>query len=261
MTRANRRTPGRREPRKTAASRRAEQDAAAPKEKNVLHHPLYGRVPLVREYFMRLDGTRSTEFYLVADPKFRPPIPAAAVRGDLSKQEFCSMHHVPRYFYVDEDKVCTQCGEPFVFTAGEQKFWFETLRFHFSSTAVRCRRCRRQRRTERALNQQLGAAVELVERQPDDPVALVTLARTTAEFVASVGTGNLDRGIAAARRAQRLAPSLHEALYWEAACHELAGRTERATAVYDEFIASVRNQRRYRTMVERAGRRVERATT
>ena len=46
-----------------------------------------------------------------------------------------------------------------------------------------------------------------------------------------------------------------------AVCVELAGRTERATAVYDEFIASVRNQRRYRTMVERAGRRVERATT
>jgi hypothetical protein len=97
---------------------------------------------------------------------------------------------------------------------------------------------RRERRAERALNTQLGKAVELVARQPDDAAALLALARVTAEFAQDSGEGDLDRGIAAARRARRIKPKLHEALDWEAICQDLAGRAQKAMTLYQEFIES-----------------------
>jgi hypothetical protein len=66
-----------------------------------------------------------------------------------------------------------------------------------------CQQCRRERGTERqaarVLNKRLSNAVQLA-RQPDDAAALLARARATAEFAEDSGEGDLDRGIAAARR-------------------------------------------------------------
>jgi len=156
--------------------------------------------------------------------------------------------------YVDEQKVCTECGTSFVVTAREKKYWNETLRItsHFSPRA--CQSCRRAGRTARALNTQLSKAVQLVARHPDDPAALLALARVTAESAQASGTGDLDRGIAAARRARRIKPKLHETLYWEAVCQDLAGRTQKAMTLYEAFVESAhvpRNHPTFRTARER----------
>jgi hypothetical protein len=161
--------------------------------------------------------------------------------------------------FVDEEKVCRDCGKPFVVTAREKRYWHDTLGVtsHFSPDA--CKSCRRERRSARALNTQMTQAARLAARRPDDAAALLTLARATAEVVESSRTGSrkaLHRGIEAARRARRIEPKLQEARYWEAACEHLAGRTETAMRLYAEFIESAQGIGRCWPLVETARERI-----
>src|SRR6185436_18703578 len=45
-----------------------------------------------------------------------------AQRADISKQHYTVC---PRHWYVDATFICSDCGREFVFTASEQRFWYE----------------------------------------------------------------------------------------------------------------------------------------
>lgn len=175
------------------------------------------------------------------DPDYAPPLPRGATRGNIRAQEFCRMCHVPRYFYVDCERTCVQCGASFVFTGREQKYWYETLHFHFDSVATRCVACRRKRRSDQALRQQLVDAKAKVGSQPDDPAALLGVAEAIVRYFERHAEASLDEAIAASRKARRLL-SGHanhdaiEALFWEAMCHALAGRVAQARCMFLELI-------------------------
>lgn len=160
-------------------------------------------------------------------------------------------------FSIDEERPCPRCGKPFVFTASEKRFWrgkFPPIGLDIHTSSMLCQRCRSEESAERHAAQELCKAVERVARQPDDATALLALARATAEYAQVEGEGNLDRGIAAARRARRIKPNLHEALYWEAVCHDLAGRQQKAITVYEEFVESAhvgRNHPKIKTASQR----------
>ena len=49
--------------------------------------------------------------------------------------------------FVDETLVCKDCGNEFVFTAGEQKFYAEK---GFQNEPTRCKACRQARKASRA---------------------------------------------------------------------------------------------------------------
>lgn len=53
-------------------------------------------------------------------------------------------------FYADKVFTCRDCGEEQVWTAKQQKWWYEERLGPIDSTAVRCLPCRRARRTQRA---------------------------------------------------------------------------------------------------------------
>jgi hypothetical protein len=124
----------------------------APPKTQVIPHPVFGAIPLVSTSWRDAAGNEQTS--QAHDPSYCPPMPKGAVRGDVTRQHFCPMCHVPRYFYVDMERTCVQCGGKFVFSGGEQKFWYETLQFHFDSVATRCPECRRKRRSDKAMQQQ-----------------------------------------------------------------------------------------------------------
>lgn len=63
-----------------------------------------------------------------------------AVRADIAKQEYGVC---PRHWYVDAGFCCMRCGTSFVFSAPEQRFWYEELKFHVDSLPKRCQECRR----------------------------------------------------------------------------------------------------------------------
>lgn len=52
-------------------------------------------------------------------------------------------------FYADKVFVCRDCGEEQVWTAKQQKWWYEERLGPIDSTAVRCLPCRRARRAQR----------------------------------------------------------------------------------------------------------------
>jgi hypothetical protein len=86
---------------------------------------------------------------------------ATAVQADVSKQ---NRSICPRYWYIDAAFRCARCGNTFVFTAEEQRFWYEELGFWIDSKAKHCGECRRKLRELKALRQEydrgVGAALD-----------------------------------------------------------------------------------------------------
>lgn len=195
-------------------------------------HPVFGAVPLKPTTVADASGAPVVIWGFDLD--WQPPLPPGAVRGDPRRLTYCC--DPPRYYYVDQGRTCVQCGAPFVFGAAEQKYWYETLGFRLNVTAVRCPLCRRKRRSDRAIRQTLALAVTEAVARPGDPLAGIALAQTTIAHVERFGTGDLDRALAACRKAGKLSPGFALALYWEARVQETAGRGAKAAAAYRAFL-------------------------
>ena len=52
--------------------------------------------------------------------------------------------------YVDKAFACRECGKEEVWTATQQKWWYEVAKGHIDSIAVRCRTCRRKEQQRKA---------------------------------------------------------------------------------------------------------------
>lgn len=76
---------------------------------------------------------------------------STAVRASILKQNFTIC---PRHWYIDATFHCSRCGESFVFTAEEQKYWYEELSFWIDSLPKECASCRRELRELKALQQE-----------------------------------------------------------------------------------------------------------
>jgi hypothetical protein len=81
-------------------------------------------------------------------PPHMPPgePPPGAVAADRSK-----LGHVNTYgdlpeLYVDYAFVCADCGKHEVWTAFQQKWYYEEAKGHIWAVAVRCRSCRKKRK-------------------------------------------------------------------------------------------------------------------
>lgn len=196
-------------------------------------HARFGNIPLIHHSQVGSDG-KLYEWWQY-DPNYQPSMPRGAVRGDVRKQMYCAAHHLPKYFYVDEDRECIQCGRRFTFHAKEQKYWYETLKFNFSSIPIRCVECRRQRRSEQALREQIARAKAEVRKM--NPAGYIALARAVVEYHERTGHGNLNEAIAAARKAAALWPTSSEPQLWEGVAHALAGRRQKAQTILNSFLS------------------------
>jgi hypothetical protein len=54
-----------------------------------------------------------------------------------------------RGYYLDTPFRCADCGKDEVWTATQQKWWFEVAKGYAYSTAIRCRACRKADREKR----------------------------------------------------------------------------------------------------------------
>ena len=154
---------------------------------------MYGPIPLLAREYTLPDG-ETYEWYQ-PDPAYRPSLPAGAVRGDPSRQEYCEALHIPTYFYVDEEKECVGCGESFAFTGKEQQFWYEQLGFNLNSVAIRCRPCRAVRRKAGRYGRQIGRAREAAKERQSDPTPCLDLAEGLVRQYQNASTGNVDEAI------------------------------------------------------------------
>ncbi|MEM7577579.1 MAG: zinc-ribbon domain containing protein [Planctomycetota bacterium] len=65
-------------------------------------------------------------------------------------------------WYEDLEFRCVDCGATETWTAAQQKWWYEAVKAHIHSRAIRCSRCRKRRRDEReAQRQHMSKMAEL----------------------------------------------------------------------------------------------------
>lgn len=200
----------------------------------------YGDIPIVKHVYHAPDGQAYPYYFYDLD--FKPQLPPDAVRGEPRRQRFCDMCHYPRYYYLDQDKVCIQCNKSFVFSAKEQKFWYETLQFHFDSEAIRCPLCRKQRRTINALNNQVAATLASAKENPNDPDALIRVAEAYVRRFQRTGKGNLNHAISAARKARKLWAKADDSWFWEGLAQHLSGREDIAEKILSTLLSSLKGK-------------------
>jgi hypothetical protein len=74
-----------------------------------------------------------------------PGIPDEAIPADPSQQAPNNSYSPPT-FYRDHEFSCADCGKREVWTAEQQKWWYEVAKGPIFSGAIRCRECRVARR-------------------------------------------------------------------------------------------------------------------
>jgi Probable zinc-ribbon domain len=57
--------------------------------------------------------------------------------------------YVMRGYYLDKPFTCKDCGKPEVWSATQQKWWYETAKGGVWTMSTRCRACRRRERERR----------------------------------------------------------------------------------------------------------------
>ncbi|HZK79932.1 MAG TPA: zinc-ribbon domain containing protein [Humisphaera sp.] len=76
---------------------------------------------------------------------------STAIEADISKQAYSVC---PRHWYIDAAFRCARCDNTFVFSAEEQRFWYEELGFYIDSQAKHCGNCRLELRQLKSLRQE-----------------------------------------------------------------------------------------------------------
>ncbi len=76
-----------------------------------------------------------------AEAKRRDGLPPDAIPADLRQQAPNNSYDPPR-FYRDFEYHCVDCGQPQVWTARQQQWWYEVAKGPIYSGANRCRGCR-----------------------------------------------------------------------------------------------------------------------
>ena len=232
-------------PRREARKLKTPPSKALPKH---LVHPRFGKIPLV-EVQVTLGNDRQVSLQ-IWDPTH--PLPAGVLHADIRKQTYGLGG--PRHFYEDQERRCLQCDLPFVFTAKEQRYWYESLGFYLDAQAVRCLACRRRKRNALALERQVAAARAELRESSKDPLAHLALAQTLLRLHELTGAGRLGDGLAAARKAARL--GLVEGRFYEGAAQEALARPDKAAPAYEAFVAEAADLQRCRRLLSQARARL-----
>jgi hypothetical protein len=92
----------------------------------------------------------------ISKPTSRAPwhepdaVPRGALPADQAKLSHDNTYGPRPRFYADREFTCADCGKAEVWTAADQKWWYEEAKGKIASQANRCRDCRRKRRLRRS---------------------------------------------------------------------------------------------------------------
>ena len=74
------------------------------------------------------------------------PLPPGALPADSTKLKHINTYGSLPEYYIDYPFKCIDCGSSEIWTAEQQKWWYEDAKKHIDSFAVRCRQCRKKRK-------------------------------------------------------------------------------------------------------------------
>lgn len=101
------------------------------------------------------------------DPEsIRPPV--GAVEADHAQLEHINTYGCLPLFYVDKPFICRDCGAEEIWTAKQQKWWYEMAKGHIDSTAIRCRKCRDKIKHEKDIQRQHMEKVAKIAPHPNE---------------------------------------------------------------------------------------------
>ncbi len=83
------------------------------------------------------------------DKNIKPPV--GSVMVDHNELAHNNTYDLLPIFYVDKLVVCRDCGAEEVWTAEQQKWWYEVAKGNINSRAVKCRGCRKEDKERKAL--------------------------------------------------------------------------------------------------------------
>ncbi len=89
-----------------------------------------------------------------ARKKYPSPPPPGSAPVQVENLAPCNSYGVPKFvergYYEDVPFTCVGCGVEEIWTATQQKWWYEVAKGFVYSSANRCRACRRRERERRA---------------------------------------------------------------------------------------------------------------
>ena len=84
-----------------------------------------------------------------------------AIQGDWRKQNITV---APRHWYIDAEYECPICKRLFIWTAKEQRRWFEDYRLYVDAEPQSCRSCRQDHKRMQALRKEYDAILAEAEK-------------------------------------------------------------------------------------------------
>jgi predicted RNA-binding Zn-ribbon protein involved in translation (DUF1610 family) len=92
------------------------------------------------------------------------PLPEGAIEANVELLSENNNSYFLPLFYIDRPFTCRDCGSKEIWTAKQQKWWYEVVLGDINSIAVRCRSCRRKLRAEKEAQKEHMA--EMAQRKP-----------------------------------------------------------------------------------------------
>lgn len=95
-------------------------------------------------------------------------VPLGAVAADPAQLAHNNTYGLLPSFYIDTPFVCKDCGAHEIWTAKQQKWWYEIAKGHIDTRAVRCRPCRlleRARVEEARRVSQAGMVLKIAKKK------------------------------------------------------------------------------------------------
>jgi Probable zinc-ribbon domain len=107
------------------------------------------------------------------------------VEADRNRLVHDTSHRGLPLYYIDYAFTCRDCGVDQLWTAKQQKWWYEIAKGKLGSTAIHCRPCRRVRQARRAQARKvhiegmiakfgIEAAARLLQRPVEEVAGLIT---------------------------------------------------------------------------------------
>lgn len=91
-----------------------------------------------------------------------------AVEADHSKLGHINTCDFLPAFYVDKPFTCRDCGSKEIWTAKQQKWWYEIAKGHIHSTAVRCKKCRDKIKNEKDVQKKHIEEIKKIKPHPNE---------------------------------------------------------------------------------------------
>lgn len=104
-------------------------------------------------------------------------LPISAIPANHEELDHNNTYGILPEYYIDTPFVCRDCGSEEIWTAKQQKWWYEIAKGHIDSHAVRCYACRKKIRDEKVFQKKHMEEMAAKEPHPNEAFFKSTLRR------------------------------------------------------------------------------------